>query len=97
MSDETAPNIMVVRNAIMEHSYEVARTLADLMVALGAQTEWTMEDNFQTTEEIARLAERIGLPSAGDQSAEDLAFWRPIAAERGIYVPDEDQTIGGPL
>lgn len=97
MSDEIAPNITVVRNAIMEHSHEVARTLADLMVALGAKREWDMEDNFQTTEEIARLADRIGLPSVGDMSAEDLAFWRPIAAARGLDYDTEDLTIGGPL
>lgn len=77
------------KEALVAHSDEVFETVLDLMAHLGARVEWSMEDNFSTTEEIARLATRIGLPSAGDQSQEDLEFWGQIDGY-------QDATIGFP-
>jgi hypothetical protein len=75
------PNIEVVRQAIAENADTVAKELTVLMAYLGASREWSMDDNFQTTAAIAQLADTIGLPSAGDQSDEHLAFWQGVVRE----------------
>lgn len=97
---ETTPYIRpeatlkTVRDRLAAESEQVIDTVASLMLALGAKTEWSMDDNFQTTEAIAALADTVGLPSAGDQSEDDLKFWGTIALHQGYdtdYEPDEDQ------
>lgn len=81
------PNRDRVLRALRENENAVHNTLLGLMAHLGAREEWSMEDNVATTETIAALAGQVGLPSAGDQSGEDLAFWRSLDPE---YEPDDD-------
>lgn len=57
--------------------------LAERFVALGAKSEWSMDDNFNTTEGIADLASDYDLPRVGGQSDEDLAYWGHAAAALG--------------
>lgn len=82
-----------VREALEEHSDQVFETLIPLMAHLGSNEEWSMEDNFSTTESIAALAGVIGLPNAGDQSPQEVAFWREVADEVGVDY-EVDETIG---
>lgn len=73
----------------------LVNTVAHLLVDLGSKEEWDMDLNRETTETIALLAAKIGLPSATDQAEEQLAVWRRIADAVGIdhdgpEVDDED-------
>lgn len=70
------PNYTQIVDAINEHPFKVAYTLAALIINLGSKAEWSMEDNYYTTEAIAQLAVRIGLPRAHDQTAVALEFYR---------------------
>lgn len=79
-----------VENALRNASEHVISTVASLIVHLGSKIEWSMEDNFTTTETIAALAKEVGLPDAGDQDAEELEFWRKEARKRGIYVGEDE-------
>jgi hypothetical protein len=88
-------NADLVRVALEEHLDEVIETLMPLMAHLGSNEEWSMEDNFSTTESIAALAGVIGLPNAGDQSPQEIAFWREVADEVGVDY-EVDTSIGGP-
>lgn len=80
----TNPTIEDVKAALRENVEKVLDEVATSLAALGSQREWSMEDNFQTTEGIAMLADRCGLPSAGDQSGEDLSFWVTVARSIGL-------------
>lgn len=79
----------VIRDALSRHSDRVIDLVAGRLAYLGAKTEWSADDNFDTTEDIARLAQQVGLPGAGDQTADGLAFFRAAAAHLGI-TPDGD-------
>lgn len=87
--------IDIVKEALAQNADHVFDSVAALIVNLGAKPEWSMGDNFATTEGLAGLASEVGLPEAGDQSDEALLFWRAIADEEDIYYP-EDDVIGGP-
>lgn len=94
----TDPTVAAVKAALRDNMETVIDEVATSIIVLGAKPEWDMEDNFLTTEGIARLAADSGLPSAGDQSDEDLAFWREVAVAAGLFDPtDFDDVIGGPL
>ena len=62
---------------------ELAEWIAPLIVKLGAKHEWSMDDNFETTETVASFAGSIDLPEAGDQSEDALRFWVAIAEAEG--------------
>jgi len=79
-----------VKTALRENIEKVISEVASSIISLGSCKEWSMEQNFCTTEGIATLADRVGLPSAGDQSAEELIFWRTIADAVGIEHDGED-------
>lgn len=83
------PTIEDVKTALRENIESVIGEVAASLIRLGARREWSMDDNFTTTEGIAALADRCGLPSAGDQSDEDIAFWAPLANRLGFPF-DED-------
>lgn len=56
------------------------------MAYLGSKLEWSVEDNLDITEQVVHVAETIGLPGAGDQSATALEFYRAAAAHLGFDV-----------
>jgi hypothetical protein len=79
------PTLPTVREAIIDHITEVANDLAPIFVTLGASREWPGDLNFETTEVIAGLARKIGLPDACDPGDGALKFWRAVADDAGIY------------
>lgn len=74
------------------------------IIALGAKSSWSMDDNYHTTETLAELAERYGLPPAGDQPDEALRFYGEPALALGYEADlsdmtdddEDDDTIGAP-
>lgn len=78
-----------IRAALVAHSGRALDLLATQLAYLGSRLEWSVDDNFGITEDIARLAERIGLPGAGDQTPSALTFYRAAAAHLGFAVDDE--------
>lgn len=78
-----------VKAALVEHADAVLDHVADSMILLGSQLEWSMEDNFNVTEGIAGLATDVGLPCVGDQDEEALNFWSVLAADRGYRYDGE--------
>lgn len=72
-----------IRTALAESSDQVFDLLAAQLARLGSKLEWSMDDNLDITEELARLAERVGLPAAGDQGASALVFYRAAVAHVG--------------
>lgn len=94
---EVTPGTMdAVLKAMRPHADAVLGTVAMLLANLGSKSEWSMDDNFYTTESIAELADVIGLPSVGNQKRDDLIFWNTV---NGSDFYDEDTerdfTIGG--
>lgn len=74
-----------------ENADALARWAAETVAYLGAREEWSMEDNFGATESLVALSARFrDLPSAGDQTAEGLAFWRTVAKEIDLWDADEE-------
>lgn len=67
------------------------------LVALGAKSEWSMEDNFMCTEALVdTVATHYGLPSASDQDEEGLRFYGEAARALGFRTDLDDESIGGP-
>lgn len=91
MSDTPLDTYKSVIEAVKANIDSIAPEIASLMVMLGAKREWSMDDNFATTESIAALASAIGLPSAGDRVAADLRFWGPIAQALGYSYDEWDE------
>ncbi len=73
-----------IREALVGNSDQVFDLLAARLAYLGSKVEWSMDDNLDTTEALARLAESVGLPPAGDQDASALEFYRAAAAALGL-------------
>lgn len=69
-----------IRAALVGQSDQVFDLLAGLLAHLGSKVEWSMDDNLDTTEGLVRLAEKVGLPPAGDQDASALGFYRAAVA-----------------
>ena len=70
-------------DALKAHSEAVFEAIAVNMAALNGKSEWSMEDNFLTTESIAALAIEVGLPApvnGFEETAEDH-FWIKTAQE----------------
>ena len=80
-----------IRSALIAHSDWVLDLLVTQLAYLGSRPEWSADDNFDITEDIARLAERIGLPGAGDQTAPALTFYRAAATHLGIDLEDDEK------
>lgn len=64
-----------VRAALAEHSDVVFELVAGQLAGFGSKREWSMDEVLNATDGLVRLAERIGLPPAGDQDAAALAFY----------------------
>lgn len=95
MSTTDAPTLASVTQLIRDNVDTVAPVLAALMANLGGRREWSMEDNFHTTERIAELAGQITGHSAGHMSDDDLRYWHPVAIEAGFdpdEIEDDDET-----
>lgn len=71
-----------IRAALAGHPDLVFDLLAGQLAYLGSKAEWSMDDNLDTTEKLACLAEQIGLHPAGDQDASALEFYRAAS----VYV-----------
>lgn len=75
-----------IRAALAGHADQVFDLLAARLACLGSKLEWSMDDNLDTTEELIRLAEVIGLYSAGDQEQTGVEFYRAAASHLGFRV-----------
>lgn len=62
------------------------------MIALGAKSEWSMEDNFCTTEGLAEMAGQYALPSVGNQTRDALRFYG-LAAQSLYFDADIDDDL----
>ncbi|NUS02019.1 MAG: hypothetical protein HOV97_05580 [Nonomuraea sp.] len=69
--------------ALTENADDVIEFVAERLAVLGSKSEWSMDDNFTTTEGLAGLARGAGLPAAGDQDDEGLAFYEAAAEHLG--------------
>jgi hypothetical protein len=59
--------------------------MAERIVALGALSEWSMDDNRAVAEGLARLAEvEYRLPPVGNQTDEALQFYGEAARHLGL-------------
>ena len=65
-----------IRQALVEHADVVFDLIAGQLATFGSKGEWSMDEVLDATDELVRLAERVGLPPAGDQDASALAFYR---------------------
>lgn len=81
-------NLDIIKAALRANIDNVIDHLADDIAILGSKEEWSLEDNFCTTEGIAGMAGAYGLPSANSQPADALKFYRAAALELG-FGPDE--------
>ena len=79
-----------IRAALESHADLVITRVALTLADLGSKREWSLEDNFGTAEEIVGIATEVGLPSAGDQTEEALAFYRAAAKELGFDVEEDE-------
>lgn len=70
----------MIRSALHAHADQALATVAMLLAHLGSKAEWTLDDSLDATEDLVRIAEQIGLPSAGDQTPEGLTFYSSAAA-----------------
>ena len=75
-----------IHEALVEHSDLVFDLIAVQLTQFGSKVEWPMDEVLDATDELVRLAERIGLPPAGDQDASALAFYQAASAYAGLDV-----------
>ena len=73
-----------IRAALVDHSDQVFDVLARQLAYLGSKAEWSVDDNLDTTENLVRLAEEIGLHPAGDQDASAVEFYRAASDYLGM-------------
>lgn len=85
---EQPEGLASIRAALEANSANLFDSLAATIAFLGAQPEWSMDNNYDTTEWVASLPARYGLPSASDQTPEAVAFYRAASLEAG-YSSDE--------
>lgn len=72
-----------IREALVEHSDLVFNLIVVQLAQFGSKAEWSMDEVLDATDELVRLAEKIGLPPAGDQDSSALEFYRAAAAHLG--------------
>lgn len=77
----TPAELQQIEEALRAHADDVLPALARRIAHLGARSEWSMEDNFTTTEWVAGLAGQVGLPAAGDQTDDALEFYCAAGGE----------------
>jgi hypothetical protein len=82
------PKAQQVLDRLMADQEKATMQLLFFACILGSKEEWSMEDNFETTEGIARVIRALTGVKAGNQDEDDLAAWREIARKFG-YGPDE--------
>ena len=91
------PNHQRVIDELTADPAPLIKWAAGEIVALGAKTEWSMEDNFMCTEGLADLPRRsYDLPGASDQDEEGLRFYGEAARALGLRTDFDDESIGGP-
>ena len=74
-----------IREALGAHSDVVFDLIAGQLAKFGSKPEWSMDEVLDATEELVRLAERTGLPPAGDQDAGALAFYGAVSEYLGFH------------
>lgn len=85
------PNHQKVIDALTADPTALINWAATEIVALGAKSEWSMEDNFVCTETlVGAVAAHYDLPSGGDQSDEALEFYGRAAHRLGLSSDWED-------
>lgn len=84
-------NLEQIRAALRENVDALIDQIAGDIAHLGSKPEWSMDDNFNVTEGIVGFASNIGLPSAGNQSLDDLIFYMAATRENGEHVDDDFQ------
>ena len=72
-----------IREALVEHADVVLDLIASQLAKFGSKAEWSMDEVLDATDELVQLAERTGLPPAGDQDAAALAFYRAASGYLG--------------
>ena len=82
-ADTQPEGLASIRAALEANSANLFDALAATIAFLGAQPEWSMDINFDTTEWVASLPARYGLPSASGQTPEALSFYRAAALDAG--------------
>lgn len=88
MGWKTLEEYQRIRAALASHPDQVFDLVAQQLAYLGSKLEWSVDDNLDITEQVVRLAETIRLPSAGDQSASALKFYRAAATHLGFDVEE---------
>lgn len=78
------PNHQKVIDALTADPSRLIEWAATEFVALGAKSEWSMEDNFACTEGLADLSVSYGLPTSGNQDDEALEFYGRAARHLGF-------------
>ncbi len=73
-----------IREALAEHADLVFDLIAGQLATFGSKGEWSMDEVLDATDELVRLAERTGLPPAGDQDAAALAFYQAASGHLGL-------------
>jgi hypothetical protein len=93
------PNHQKVIDTLSANPQPLIEWAAVAIIALGAKSQWSMDDNYATTEGLAALAGvKYGLPAAGAQDDDDLRFYGEPALELGLEADlsdmTDDDTIG---
>jgi hypothetical protein len=78
-----------IQTALATHSDQVVGLVASLLAHLGSKPEWSIDDNLDVADDVARLASRVGLPRAGDQTENGLSFYRAAATHLGFELAHE--------
>lgn len=79
-------NHQIIVEALRADPEALIAFAADRLVALGALSEWDLDDNFSVSEGLVQLATAYyNLPSAGDQSEEELTFYGKAAYAVGHH------------
>jgi hypothetical protein len=89
--DKGQENYEAVLTTLRDNAEDVLRHVAHGIIYLGSKVEWSMDDNFATTEGIAGLSDRFGIPAAHDQNDSELNFYRSAATHLGYAIEDDDE------
>lgn len=90
----THPNLQKILDALREDPEPLIEWAAYNLVALGAKSEWSMDDNFETTEGLAGLTRQYDLPHAFNQDQGALRFYGEAAETLGLpsdWSDDEEE------
>ena len=85
--ESSTENFDAVMAALAAHSAKVLAHVAALIINLGSQATWSTEENFCTTEEIASLAAKCGLPSAATGAPAARLFYQRASDQMPAVFP----------